>query len=249
MTRVLYNMRINKLESLYQQQKVAEKLSKLEAWVAKNKLKDAMEYFKKLIQKRPDRVIKVVDIISSMIRLREQQGLSAIQMVYNLSKFEQRQKSIIALDDLVSRLNKKKRDEAFYEVKSRFHNDNPWFKRSIDKLSVQVSNCVQVSFWKIKVQHNFGNAALPVEQSIKLKGFVTLFEKKKQKMLQRAMTRLDIGRSIMNLNESMLMNSSYIDQSRRSTTYGYPSLTESNVLLSVPNRRSTDLGMSRRGGF
>ena len=197
------------LKNAYQKQKLVTLFARAQTRFLKNAKAQSYDKLKGLLKKN-DTVVKIMDSLQSKVRLRLQQGFDTIKLLHAIAKRDKLSRSFNQLHQLLKRLQKKRKAESFYEIKSRFHNDNPWFKRTIDKLSLQVPCSVQVAFWKIKVEKNFGYALLPVETSIKLKQFVEIFEKRRMKTIQSAFARVDVGRP---LTESML-NMSYISQSQ-----------------------------------
>ena len=200
---------MNKLiKNAYQKQRLINLINKSQILYLQ---KSKGAYFDRLkgLLKGNETVVKIIDSLQSKVRLRLQHGLDNIKMYYAFLRRDEMSNLANRIDEVFRKLQKKRIAACFNEIKSQYHNDNPWYNHSITKLSIMVPCSIQVAFWKIKVEKNFGYSLLPVQTSIKLKQFAELFEKKKQKTIQSAYTRIDIGR---NITESM-MNMSYLSSS------------------------------------
>jgi hypothetical protein len=105
--------------------------------------------------------------------------------------------------------------DSYHEIKVRYHNENPWFKRAIDRLTLDATCNQQVALWRIQKQKNMGTAKISVLQTVKLNRFVELMEKKMRKNMMQGFYKIDAGKNI-NLNESMYMNQSFVQNPRTS---------------------------------
>jgi hypothetical protein len=189
-------------------------LSKAELRRNKNLMRHFYDQMIEILKKKPQRVERFGDFLTSKIRLRQQQGFSEIKLFLELARRERINKGMVKLIEFFSRTGLCRCRGSFEEVKKQFHNDNPWFRRAVDKMTISVTCSEQIAFWKLRKQERFGASAIVnAEKTIKLKKFLQIIDQKRGKLMTSALERI-LARNTYGLGESML-NTSYLSQSNR----------------------------------
>jgi hypothetical protein len=178
-------------------------------------LKHFFDQMVEILKSKPQRIERFGDFLTSKIRLRQQQGFSEIKLFLELSRRERINKGLVRLIEMFYKAGLGRCRGSFEEVKRQYHNDNPWFRKAVDKMTISVTCSEQVAFWKLRKQEKFGGSAIVnAEKTIKLKKFLQIFDKKSTKLMNSALERI-LARKTYGLGDSTL-NTSYLSSNRNS---------------------------------
>jgi hypothetical protein len=206
-------LRLQTIQLIQKERERGEKLRKIATKCYNKTLRYA---YTKLVRDETDRLSKFIDFMHEKMRLNKQYGYLKLAEALKNSRREGFMKGINRLAESYRRMAKVRKSEGYFEIKRQFYNDNPWFKRAVTKMTVGVPCGVQVAFWRIRTERDFGGALLPVEQSIKLKRLSEIVERRKTMMMRQSLTLLEIGRVVLT-DSGLMMNSSFISMRNTAT--------------------------------
>jgi hypothetical protein len=125
--------------------------------------------------------IRAASLFDALLRVRLQYALDRIYNKSELVGFEIRQKAVRDMASTIEAARFKQRAETFYNLKQRFHQPNPWFKKVIYIWTQRNHLDKNIAFWRIRYEKVLGFSSVETAKAVKLKAMLKIFLQKEMK--------------------------------------------------------------------